>query len=131
MDLATLDNLAANQESGAKLKITHPVSGQSLGITMTVIGYGSDQVRKLQRRQANERLKNARKRPTAEDFERASLEVASAAVTGWKFAEGVTLDGVVPEFTKENVERLMKRFPFVLEQVDSFASDQANYLEAA
>lgn len=129
-ELSSLDALAKKQEEGTELRVKHPVTGEALGITLRVLGYESDTIRKLQRRQINQRLKNQRKRVTAEDIEANSREVQVAAIVGWTFAEGVTLDGGVPDFTAENVERLLKRFPFIARQVDELADDASAFLES-
>lgn len=129
-DLANLDAIVKNQEEGIDLPVKHPVTGEPIGITLRVLGYESDKVRSLQRRQINQRLKNQRKRLTAEEIEGNGRAVQVAAVVGWSFADGVTLDGSVPEFNEKGVEALLKRFPFIARQIDEIADDASAFLES-
>lgn len=129
-DLSSLDAIVKNQEEGVELKVKHPVTNEPLGITLRVLGYESATVRKVQRKQVNQRLKNQRKRVTAEEIETNGREVQAAAIAGWSFDDGVTLDGVVPEFTPENVDRVLRRFPFIAAQVDDLAADASAFLES-
>lgn len=130
-DLASLDALKSNQDDGVELKIKHPVSQEPIGLTLRVAGYESDAVKKVQRRQTNERLKMQRKKVTAEEIERSGREVVVAAVMSWQGDADFELDGApLPEFSKEAVEAIVRRFPFIGTQIDDFASDQSNFLQS-
>jgi hypothetical protein len=128
-DLASLDALKSNQDDGVELKIKHPVSGDPIGLTLRVAGYESDAVKKVQRRQANERLRKRASKITAEEIERNAREVVAASVLSWKGDDDFRLDGQpLPECNKDAVDGLLRRFPFIGSQIDDFASDQSNFL---
>ena len=50
-------------------------------------------------------------------------------VLGWTFAKDVTIDGKVPKCTPDEVERLLKRFPFIADQIDAVAGNRASFLK--
>lgn len=129
-DLSSLDALQKNLDEGIALEIKHPVSGQPIGLTIKLLGYESETVKALQRKAANERIRNPRHVVTAEEIESRTIRMQAATIKGWAFAEGFTLDGKVPECNPTEAERLLRRFPFIAKQVDDAAADQARFLEA-
>lgn len=127
-ELSNLDALVRNQDAGAVLSLKHPVTLEPIGIKLTVLGEDSDKIRKLKRRQLNMRLKNQSKKLTAEELEANANEVYAAAITGWEWAEGVTLDGDRPECTPESVARFLSRFLWAKQQVDDHMADKSAFL---
>ncbi|WP_416355560.1 hypothetical protein ACLNGM_15080 [Aureimonas phyllosphaerae] len=128
-DLASLDALKSNQDEGMELQIKHPISGDPIGLTLRVSGYESDVVKRLQRKQQNERLHKRSKKVTVEEIERAGREVIVASVLSWQGDADFELDGQpIGECNKEAVEALIRRFPFIGQQIDDFAGDQSNFL---
>lgn len=127
-ELSNLDALVRNQDAGAPLVLKHPVTLEPIGITLNVLGEDSDKIRKLKRRQLNMRLKNQQKKLTAEELESNTNEIYAAAITGWEWEEGVTLDGERPECTPDNVSRFLNRFLFAKKQVDDHMADTSAFL---
>lgn len=126
-DLANLSKIYDRQDEGAELDILHPVTGEPIGLKVTVLGYKGEKMQAVQKAAANERLRNPQRFRSAVVIETHTHEQIAAAVAGWTWAEGVTLKGERPEATKENVLALMKSLPFVVDQVDAFAANMANF----
>jgi hypothetical protein len=127
LDLSSLKEEASAIEDGVEVKITHPVTGEETGMIVTVASYESSAVRSVQRRIANSAMKKRKKgMPTAEDAEEGTYAIAAAAVLGWS---GVTEDGEPLEFTKSNVIKVLKAWPFIAEQIDEVADDRANFFK--
>ena len=126
VDLSTLD-VSAIAEQGAILNVTHPVSGQNLGVSIRLAGADSEIYRKAMRAAAARRI-NSRRRSalTPEEMEQEALELLAKATLGW---EGVVLDGETLPFSPENARRLYGRFPWIKEQVDLFIVDRGNFLQ--
>lgn len=127
MDLGSLDT-AAMQGEGTDVIIKHFDTGLPIGLTIRVVGYESERVKRVRRKIANEALKKQRKVTRAEDIEDRSNAVLAAAVVAWKWDDGVTLDGKVPECTYENAKALFARFEWIGEQVDAVAGDRSAFL---
>lgn len=127
-DLSTLDTGSQRQEDGVPVEIKHPVTGQGLGITVTVASYESERVKAVARAMGNKALlqqkRNPRKADTVEAVEERTLEIAIAAIVGW---DGVELEGKKLPFTRENARTVLERYPFIAEQIDAVAADRAAF----
>ncbi len=124
LDLATLDT-AALCEEGAELELTHPKTGEGLGVFITVAGIDS----KKWRRALNaigEKRANKRSKLTAEEGIAGAVDILARCTIAWR---NVTLDGAELPCTEENARTLYTRLPWVREQVDTFASDRGSYLQ--
>ncbi|WAJ31151.1 hypothetical protein [Antarcticirhabdus aurantiaca] len=126
-DLSDLSKIYDRQDEGADLDILHPVTQKPIGLTVKVLGYQGVKMRACQNEVTNERIRNPKRFRSAEALERQAQEQIAAAVAGWTWADGVTLNGERPEATPENVLGLMKTLPFVADQIDSFAANMANF----
>lgn len=127
-DLSTFDALSTNSEQGVELDVRHPVTQEPIGWTLRIAGAESDRVKKVTRRQRNAALKGQRKHLTSDLLETQQREVLAACVISWTFADGVKIDGEQPDCTPENVDRLLKRFSWLGQQIDDKASDQSAFL---
>jgi hypothetical protein len=134
MDLSNLDTVAAASE-GAVMPLLHPVSRAPLKtddkkpITLTLLGYDSIQFQDFERIKINRRL-NGEDAPerSAEAHEADKLETLSLCVKSW---QNIIVDGKALECTAENVRMVLKRFPWIREQVDLFVGNRANFLPKA
>lgn len=125
VDLASLDT-AALAESGAVLKLCHPVTGDELGITITLVGADSPTYRKTEARLLEKYRKQQAKKRGPEDYRRDAAETAAACTVDW---QNVQVDGEDVPCTKENAKALYLRFPWMYEQVQAFIGDRQSYLQ--
>lgn len=128
-DFATRD-VAAKAEAGADLEVLDPVTGESVGVTITLAGADSTIHRKATATIAKRRMSNAKgfrnRALDPEKFEAESIEVLAACTLGWK---GVVVDGAPLPCGRDNAVMLYTRFPWLREQVDQFISDRSAYLQ--
>ena len=127
-DLASIDALTRNLDEGADVEIKHPVTNAAIGLTIRVAGYESERANAYTRRVYNEALRDIRHTPTAEERDQNVMRFQVAMTLGWTWADGLTLDSEVPEFNPPNVERVFRRFPWIVPQLDQAASDRARFL---
>lgn len=125
VDLTSLDVIAA-ADDGAVLELLHPVSGQTLGVQIRLIGADSENYRKAMRSAAAKRV-NSRSRTalSPEELDREALNILAQATLGW---EGVVIDGETVSFSRDQAVGLYKRFPWIREQVEAFVNDRGNFL---
>lgn len=109
-------------------EVVNPLDGKPVGITLILASYRSERVKAAERELINKRLREERRVASAEEIEANGWALTVASVVGWRFAEGVTFHGTVPEFSPENVERLLKEVSFIADQVDKKASDLRTFL---
>ena len=125
-DLASLDS-AAKAEDGAELEVLHPISGEKLGIAIRLAGTDSAVHRKATTAIASRRTKGGfRRNINLDDLQAESIEILARCTLSWS---GVVLDGKDVPPRKEAAAALYTRFPWLREQVETFISDRANYLQ--
>lgn len=123
-DLSEL-NTVELANKGAVVNITHPSTGDDLGIKITVAGSDSDLYRKAQRKIMNKRLADKKMKTRVEEIENESLELLAQCTMTW---EGVKEGGSEVPCTFDNAKRLYKTYPWLKEQVDQAISDRGLYL---
>ena len=127
VDLGSLDIIFA-AEKGADMHVLHPVTGEELGIIITLIGTDSETHRKNLRRLTSSRLNRKGRKPmSSEEAEEEALELLVGGTLGWKGAP-VVVDGVEVSFDRAAAKMLYKRFPWIREQADMFMCDRGNFL---
>lgn len=89
-------------------------------------------MREIERKWANDNIRNRYKTVTAEKLEAKALDVLIAATAGWvwgKDASGEenTFEGSKPELTPDNVRRVYKKLPWIRKQVDEALGDDAEF----
>lgn len=125
LDLETLD-VAAAAERGASMTLLHPVTGAATDIKMTVLGGDAPAYRANLRKIRD----TAAERPEGEPTEQDAVAVlaharnAAAAVTGWS---NVVYGGKPVTFSLEGAVDLMRRRPWVADQVAMFRDRRANF----
>lgn len=133
MDLSKFDGFAKSFDEGMEVEIRHPVTGDKLGMTVTVASYQSERVKKLQRKLANvamrEQRRNPKKAATVEEVEEKAHDIMVAAVIGWS---GFERDGKPLPCTPENVRAVLTNpdLWFIGEQIDKAAEDAQAFLTA-
>lgn len=114
----------------ADIEITHPVTGEALGVTISVMSPDSDDYRKIALQQQNENIKYVRKnrgKTTAEKMAEDSMNLLVAITVGWN---GLLENGQPIPFTPDNVRKVYTEFPFIKETVDEFTADRRNFIKS-
>lgn len=123
-----LSALAQAALSEAEVVIYHPVTGEDMGIRIKVHSPDSEPYRKKEREMKDRTFELSKKNRggslSSAALESAAKEVLICAVCGWS---GVIWAGSELECTRENVEMLFDKFPFIQRQVDAFLGDLGNF----
>ena len=124
LDLSTLDT-SAKAETGFSVDITHPVTGEPLGISVTLAGKDSQTYRKAQAAQYRKAIGRGKREVTPEEVRGSASRLLATCTLAWT---GVTLDNEVLSCSAENAATIYQRFPWFYEQVDEAIHDRANCL---
>jgi hypothetical protein len=123
MDLADLFT-RSTAETGVEMKLLHPGTGEVIknddgkDWVVTVAGTDSDRWKATIRTAA-------RKRGQSSDD---GIETMSSLVIGWK---NLVLNKEPLKFTPQAAIKLLTDYPWIRDQVNSFASERANFLPKA
>jgi len=123
MDLADLFT-RSTAETGVEMKLLHPGTGEVIKNddgkewVVTVAGTDSDRWKATIRTAA-------RKRGQSSDD---GIETMSSLVVGWK---NLVLNKEPLKFTPQAAIKLLTDYPWIRDQVNSFASERANFLPKA
>ena len=126
-DLAQFDTLAQAQEEGIDVPIKAP-DGSDTDIVIRVAGTDSARVRKARQKIADKYLRDRRRKAlSSEELDERDLQLLSQAVISWT---GVEFNGQALECTVENVDMVLRRLPFIREQVDAAVGDRAGFMKS-
>lgn len=105
-------------ETDAKIKVRGSAS-------KTVKDYGRQMYREMQIKEEQARRRGKPlEQPTLEELEEKAAASAAIRVISWK---GLGEDGTEIPFSKENAERLFKKYPFIRDQVIEASDDVMNF----
>lgn len=128
-DFASRD-VAAKAEEGAELEVLDPVTGEPVGVYITLAGADSAVHRKAATNVSKRRLngqKGFRNRGwDPEKMQEESIEILATCTLSWK---GVLVDGAPLPCSRDNAIKMYTRFPWLREQVEAFISDRSEYLQ--
>jgi hypothetical protein len=120
-------DILAIQPSTISIDIKHPATSAPIGLQIECVSLESDQVKAVERAIKNRALRGGRNTVTAEKIEDNTVEILSAAVVGWKWADGLTLGDLKnPPLNKANVAKLMQ-VGWIAKQVDTALGDEAAF----
>lgn len=98
------------------------------GLTLTLQSLASEDCRKVQREIYNEGLELEKSDFTIERTEANNMRLYGAAIVGWKFAHGTTLNGDAdPALTTENKNKILK-ISKIFQQIDAHLAKEKNFL---
>ena len=123
MDLNTIKTIDRD------VNLTHPSTGEELGLVFHLRAPDSDEVKDVNRAWQNKRLqpKNRNKSITADELENMTNNRIKAAVKGWTWEdEDLTLNGDQPAYSKQALNTMLKDHPFIRE----FLSDECEDLSS-
>lgn len=120
-------DILAIQPDTITVEIKHPGTSAPIGLTLQCVSLESDQVKAVERAIKNRALRGGRNTVTAEKIEDNTVEILSAAVVGWEWADDLTLgDLKKPPLNKANVAKLMQ-VGWIAKQVDTALGDEAAF----
>lgn len=133
-DLASLD-LGSQADSGAKMEVVNPVTGQLVRdadgntVWIQLLGKHSERADAAVRKITNRRMEAARlgrQKIDADDIESESVELLVACTVGWSFT---SMGGEPFEYSETNARRLWsdRKYKPIREQADRFIGDLANF----
>lgn len=127
MDFSALKIL----EDAVEMQVYSPVDGTKLdGVTMLVIGQDSQEYRDAARVILQSAIKKAPKgdvsRLGAGDDEYYAAKLKALHIKGWT---GIEEGGQPFEYSKENAVELVKKYPWLRDQIDAFVGDRANFIK--
>lgn len=108
------------------IEILHPATSEPTGLKVSLLPMSDDKIESVRRKQLNRRLNSRNTKVTAEQLEAESMELLIASITGWEWSGTASFQGEKPEFTPDNVRRVMKAAKWVRDQIDR----EAGYAEA-
>lgn len=127
-DLSQFANLAQAQDDGIDVDILHPKTGEELGIKIRVAGPDSERQKKARNAITNARLLRSRnKRMTAPEMEADSIKLTAASIISW---DGVEENGQAVDLTSETAEAILKRYPFIYEQLSATIGDRSDFIKS-
>ena len=125
-DLNSFSDLPQAQEAGTEVQITHPGTGEELGITMIVAGPDSKRQKAATALIIAERTDLRLRKITGARLEDESNRIAAASIISWT---GVVEGGKVLEYSPSAALGLLTRYPFIREQITAYSGDRANFLK--
>lgn len=128
MQLNQILGNAEDQERGAWLELRHPVSGKPTGIKLLIVGPDSATQAAGRLAMADElaRATDDEGRVSAEARDRVRVRALARCVKAWEILE----DGEPVPFKFANVVRVIRAAAWLQAQVDAFAGDRRNFMEA-
>jgi len=123
MDFTKL-NATEYANKGADLQVLHPATNEPLdGVIITLLGEDSAEYKK-RIAEARRKMSTSKKRFSIADAEAEAMENRIAVTVGW---EGISEAGKELECTPENVRYMYEKYGWLVEQVDKFVMDRANF----
>lgn len=125
-DLNSFSDLIDLQESGTEVVISHPKTGDPIGISMMVAGPDSKRQKAATALIVAERAELKLRKITAARLEDETNRITAASIISWR---GVVENGKEISYSPSVALGLMVRYPFIREQVSAYSSDRANFLK--
>lgn len=116
-----------------EVALRDPRTDKELGLLFVMRSRYSDEVREAERRWQNARFARMNKRGgskglTAEGVEALRINLIVASVKTWRWTDPeLTIEGQQPEFSPQNLKRVMDMLPWVREFLDDELGDDAAF----
>jgi len=110
--------------------ITHPVTGEPVGIKFVLLPDSDEKVKKAKRVIQNRQLQSRKLNITAEQLEANSLDLLVAAIDSWEWTGDAEFRGEKPEFTAANVRTVLRDVDWIRKQVDRELGNEEAFFEA-
>ncbi len=111
------------EASTRTIDISHPGTGEFLGLSIDIVDMTDDRVRAAERRGRNKVLSKGAKKISAEMLDKTADDILVAAVVGWTWGknekgEDANFEGEKLPFNPKNVIKVVTALPFIREQID-------------
>lgn len=124
----SISNLVKYDEA-FKYELTHPASGDGLGIIFSLVSSASDQAKAVLRKhiKANHMLQRKGKTIDVDEGEAQVIERLSASIVAWEWGENEFREGKgAPEFNKDNVADVLA-VDWIFDQINRQVNDIQNF----
>jgi hypothetical protein len=125
-DLNDLSGLSDAQEAGIDVSITHPKTGEPLGMVVNVSGPDSKKQAKARTAVLNDRVEKKIRKITAGRLTEEANSMVANSINSWS---GCVIESKTIEYTVDNAVMVFTRWPFIREQVQSVSDDRANFIK--
>lgn len=124
-------DILAIQPSTISVDIKHPATGAPIGLKVECVSLEDDRVKAVERTIKNRALRGGRNTVTAEKIEDNTVELLSAAIVGWEWADGLTLGDLKnPPLSKITVGKLLA-VGWIAKQIDMALGDEAAFFSSS
>jgi len=123
MDLSTI------KPDTIDVRITHPGTGEPIGLIIKAVSLQDDRVAVVRRRLQNKALRARNKTTTAETIEENGNELLMAAIVGWEWGGDSDWKGKKLEFTSGNLKIVLTEAPWLAQQIDTALADEAAFFQ--
>lgn len=123
-------DLATIKPTDRTVDIRHPVTGEDIGVSVTLMPVSDDRLKRLRRQIQDKQsvLERKGKSFKAEEREKNANDFLFAAMTGWNWhGDDVTFRGERPEFNQRNVNAVFEELPWFREQIDEELGDTKSF----
>ena len=123
-------DISAIRPSERTIEIKHPVSGENLGIRVTLMSPDDERL-KPTIRAINDKaiyLKQRSKSFSADEVEANNIRLMVATITGWEwYGKEVSFKGKKPECTPENIREVFTVLEWFKKQIDEELSETKSF----
>lgn len=124
-------DILAIQPSTISVDIKHPATGAPIGLKIECVSLEDDRVKQVERAIKNRALRGGRNTVTAEKLDDNTVDILSAAIIGWTWADGLTLGDLKnPPLSKINVSKLLAA-SWIAKQIDTALGDEAAFFSTS
>lgn len=129
LNLSTVSTVEKSN-MGVEMEIIHPGTGEPTGAFLTVCGEDSElhatAMNIVSRRRIKAQRRSGQVTIDNDDIQHGLMTIAIHCVTGWR---GVLDDDGQPlPFSRAELRRVLTDYKFILEDVNAFIGDRANFL---
>lgn len=107
------------------LKILHPETKKPTDIVIHVISAEHPEYTARNLEMARKKIKN---KEDVANFQEHKNDIIAACITGW---EKIEMDGKPFKYSPANAIELVKKWPWIRDQVVTFADDRANFFRGS
>ena len=130
-----ISNFNFKDSDAERLELTNPVTEETLlgddgePVWIELYSADSDIFRSAVRAYGNKKLQKGSKKQTLEEIEQTASKILAQATRAW--SDNLIVNGVHPECSPKEAEKLYEEYTWIREQADGFANERGNFLKSA